>query len=125
MGRVGHRPRLAAGTPPAGALDEQLPPQRYPIDRTPIKAPRIEAIGQLYIAVRVELQQLLRPRELRSRWQAAAQRRMRWAQASAWTQCTGGPAAIASSSRSSVPWRCPTTGTSGATRAAASLSGVR
>src|SRR5713226_3870562 len=68
VGRVGHRPRLAAGTPPAGALDEELPPQGYPIDRTPIEAPRIEAIGQLYIAVRVELQQLLRPRELRRRW---------------------------------------------------------
>ena len=68
VGRVGHRPRLAAGTPTAGALDEELPPQGDAIDRTPIEAPRIEAIGQLYIAVRVELQQLLRPRELRSRW---------------------------------------------------------
>src|SRR5713226_8800399 len=68
VGRVGHRPRLAAGTPPAGALDEELPPQGEALDRTPIEAPRIEAIGQLYIAVRVELQQLLRPRELRRRW---------------------------------------------------------
>src|SRR5260370_3918482 len=68
VGRVGHRPRLATGTPPAGALDEELPPQGEALDRTPIEAPRIEAIGQLYIAVRVELQQLLRPRELRSRW---------------------------------------------------------
>src|SRR5437870_12982815 len=68
VGRVGHRPRLAAGTPTAGALDEELPPQGYPIDRTPIEAPRIEAIGQLYIAVRVELQELLSARELGSRW---------------------------------------------------------
>src|SRR5260221_678595 len=68
VGRVGHRPRLAAGTPPAGALDEELPPQGYAIDRTPIEAHRIEAIRRLYIAARVELHQLLRPRELRSRW---------------------------------------------------------
>src|SRR5258708_27544450 len=68
VGRVGHRPRLAAGTPPAGALDEELAPQGEALDRTPIEAPRIEAIGQLYIAVRVELQQLFLPTECRSRW---------------------------------------------------------
>src|SRR6266566_3653903 len=67
VGRVDYRPRLAAGTPSARALDEELPPQGYAIDRTPIEAPRIEAIGQVDIAVRVKLQELLRPRELRRR----------------------------------------------------------
>src|SRR5260370_26371233 len=50
VGRVGHRPRLAAGTPTARALDQELPPPREALDLTPIEAPRIEAIGQLYIA---------------------------------------------------------------------------
>ena len=60
-----------------------------------------------------------------SRRQPCAQRRMRRAQAAAWVQCAGAPRAICSSISSSVPCRCPTTGTSGATRAAASCSGVR
>src|SRR5260370_34319239 len=46
VGRVGHRPRLAAGTPTAGALDEELPPPGYAVDPTPRAAPPIGAIGQ-------------------------------------------------------------------------------
>ena len=55
----------------------------------------------------------------------AAQRRIRAAHASACAHDAGAPSAIRSSMSSSVPCRWATIGTSGATRAAASWSGVR
>ena len=60
-----------------------------------------------------------------SRSQRAAQPRIRSHHASACVQLAGAPAAMCSSISSSVPCRWPTTGTSGATRAAASWIGVR
>jgi len=49
-----------------GALDEQLVPQRHPIDGMPSEALRIEAIRQEEGVGGINPQQRLRPCELRS-----------------------------------------------------------
>ena len=115
--------RAGGGTPPSSRR-----PRRAPRSTSAAEDLRVEAVRERDEPLLVDAEQL-RPRASTlpgaaiSREHAAAQPRSRSAQAAACGQSA--PSSISSSISSSVPCRCPTTGTSGATRAAAAFSGVR
>ena len=131
---VGHAARLARLVPAERLLHQPAAPVREPLlagERTPVEPLRVEAVRRPHHPRRVHVEERrARAGRRRARGPAAArspraQRRIRSAQLAACSQPGGGPSSISRSISSSVPCRCPTRGTPGKARSAASLIGVR